>query len=780
MELVERPDLDAVKYLNSISFEQFKDDCIREAEENDTKNPTLTDIKTWYSVLKHFCKTTIKTNGVTKRIYAHSLSTPQGVGGRLFSGGSMQGIWSVYRGLLMRDRGTDIDMQNCHPQLLLYICKKHNIECFALDDYVNNRDTCLALFESRSVGKHAYLVATNSDKINKNSDLPHRFKMYDKEMKMIQKQLIRIEEYKNIVESIPEYKASKNFNGSAINRILCKYENDVLQCMIDTITRKGIEIAILMFDGLMVYGDYYNNTGLLSDLERAIETKFPGLGMKLAYKPHDATMSIPLDFVPDEHYEFRHADDDETAARMIIADLKDEMRYSFNRIFIKKDNVWICDPVAVKNHIFVYTLSSNIKKHNAKGEWTSYAQNNRTATAITMNVISILKDESTSDDDFYHKLHSTTKGRLCFKDGVLDFIQRRFFTWDEIDFEYYSPIMINSEYGEYFKNPDRKLSEHIRDTVIKPLFGEKTQIGLQALSRAICGHSEDKDWLYLLGKRDNGKGVIYDTLSAALGRYVGSFELSNILCQRNREDVNEVGRKLAWLLDLEWTRLAISQEIPDPKSGLHLNGKILKKILSGGDVHTVRRNYDVMMTQLILSLTMFIMGNNSLVADDEDVFEKCLEFSTALQFKSQYEIDFLREQYGEDMPLMLEGIHVADPDLKDLVKTPEWSRAIIILLYDYYSTTKVPINRIREDADVNSIRERILSSYEITRNPEDLLPVKEVSGRLDETLRKISNELAGLGVAKKLCKSGCYRNVTCFVGIRKIIQEVSEECLDDV
>ncbi len=153
-------------------------------------------------------------------------------------------------------------------------------------------------------------------------------------------------------------------------------------------------------------------------------------------------------------------------------------------------------------------------------------------------------------------------------------------------------------------------------------------------------------------------------------------------------------------------------------------------------------------------------------------------FSTPIY--SQYEIDFLREQYGDDMPLMLEGIHVADPELKNLIKTPEWSRAIIILLYDYYSTSKVPINRIREDADVNSIRERILSSYEITRNPEDLLPVKEVSDRLDETLRKISNELAGLGVVKKKPTGGCHKNVTCFVGIRRIIKEVTEECLDDV
>jgi hypothetical protein len=370
-----------------------------------------------------------------------------------------------------------------------------------------------------------------------------------------------------------------------------------------------------------------------------------------------------------------------------------------------------------------------------------------------------------SDDDFYHKLHSTTKGRICFKDGVLDFASRRFFAWDEIDFEYYPPVMIQSEYAEYFKNPDRELSTKIMKDVFRPLFGDKTSTALQLLSRAICGHSDDKVWASLLGKRNNGKGVIFDGLTSAFGGYVSAFELSNLLYQRSRDDVTEVSRKSAWLMDLEWTRLAIAQEVPDPKSGLLVNGKKLKKIQSGGDVHTARRNYDVRDTQLILELTLLIMGNNSLVADDEDIFEKCVEFSTSLQFKSQIEIDMMREEYA-DMPLMMEGIHVENPELKTLIKTPEWSRAIIILLYDYYSTSRVAVERKRENIEENTLRGRILEIYEITGFDSDLIPVKSVSDRLGETLRKTSNELDGLGIKKKKPWSGVFNKVTCFVGMK--------------
>ena len=366
MELIERPNPSAVAYLNSISFDQFKHDCIREADENETKHPSLTDVKTWYSILQQFCKTNLKTKGITKRIYSYSLNTPAGLGGRLFSGGSMQGIWSVYRGLLMRDIGTDIDMANCHPTLLRYICEIHNIDCHALEHYINHRDLCLKEFSSKNEGKLAYLVATNNDKFCKKAGLPYSFRQYDKEMKRIQQQLVSLPDYKNLFETIPEYRASKNFNGCAINRILCYYENIALQHAIHFINTKGIEIAILMFDGLMIYGDHYSNQDLLKEIEDYVESQMPGLGMKWTYKSHDESLNIPSEFDPELLEEFRHASDDEAAARMIIKDLEGSMKYSNGRIFIKKDNLWISDELQINDSLFVFVAKSNIKKINAK------------------------------------------------------------------------------------------------------------------------------------------------------------------------------------------------------------------------------------------------------------------------------------------------------------------------------------------------------------------------------------------------------------------------------
>ena len=304
MELIERPNKDAVSYLNSISFEQFQNDCIYEARTNGLSPPPMKDIKQWYTILKQFCQTNLKTKGVTKRIYSYSATTPTGLGGRLFCSGSLQSIWSVYRGLLMRDIGTDIDMTNAHPVILKYICNKHDIPCPQLEYYINNRDRCLSEFDSRAIGKKAYLSSVNSDKYARLKNPPSTFKRFDDEMGYIQRLLTNNPEYQNIVMTVPDSREFDNFNGSAINRILCYYENIILQHAIHVLNTKGIEIAILMFDGLMVYGDYYADLSLLKDIEEHVERMMPNLGMKWVYKHHDTSLQIPEDFVPDSKSEY--------------------------------------------------------------------------------------------------------------------------------------------------------------------------------------------------------------------------------------------------------------------------------------------------------------------------------------------------------------------------------------------------------------------------------------------------------------------------------------------
>ena len=288
MEITERLPLTPIHWLSQLSYSKFVELCL-----NKDKKHTKEECKTKYSILQNFCETNLKTDGITKRIYSYST----GVSGRLFSGGSLQGLPSTIRGLFMRDGvGTDIDMCNAHPVILRYICKLHNIPCPHLEYYISHREECVMKFESRELGKIAYLTALNKDTVNHAKGLPSEFKKYDVEIKQIQKQLVKIKEYTELVVSVPENKPYNKL-GSAVNRIMCYYENIILQHAIHFINKKGIEIAILMFDGLMVYGNYYKDDVLLEEITHYVEKKMNGLDMRWTYKEHNTELKIPEDFV---------------------------------------------------------------------------------------------------------------------------------------------------------------------------------------------------------------------------------------------------------------------------------------------------------------------------------------------------------------------------------------------------------------------------------------------------------------------------------------------------
>ena len=771
MELIERPNMKAVHFLNSITFEKFRQDCIDDAVKTGDKKPKETDMKTWYNLQKQFCKTNIKTKGITKRIYAYSQTTPAGLGGRLFGGGSIQGIWSVYRGLLMKGIGTDIDMSNCHPVILLYICKKHGLKCTELEYYINNRDKCLSEFSSRSVGKTAYLKATNDDKFSRDKTLPKSFKDYDKEMKQLQKQLVVLPEYQELRETIPEYKLTKNYNGSALNRILCYYENIILQHCIHVLNTKSIEVAILMFDGLMVYGDHYNNPELLNEIEKHVEEQMTGLNMKWTYKEHDTTLQIPEDFDEKEYEnEFRYVCDDNSASILIFNELKDVIVPTKGRMFLKRKNIWLCDENVINDYILDYILKSNICKQNDDKKYIPYNQNVKSAKNVREALLVKIRNQ---DDiiDIYEKFHTTTRNRLCFKDGVLDFKSRRFYQWDEVDFEYYTTVMIQREYGEYYKNPNTNTIEFIKDKVFVNLFGNDTNKALHYLSRGISGNYQDKNWATYTGNRDCGKGVLYEGLENAFGNeYVKTFELGNIMFERHT-DTQETSRKLYWLMDFEFSRLAISQETPPHSSNLRASGKLIKKLAGGGDTHVARRNYDRFDTHFKIDSTLFFMGNDELKVDCNDAFEHCIQFQSVNQFKTQAEIDKMIEN-GES-ELLISSFKVKDPTIKEKCKTEEWMNAIVYLIYENYNDEAVSFNSMEnnEEDETKTLRKRILDMYEITRSNRDEILCDTVYNYIgDNGKKKIEAELKSMGVVKKRAKSGCNRDKNCFYGLKVIIE----------
>jgi hypothetical protein len=258
---------------------------------------------------------------------------------------------------------------------------------------------------------------------------------------------------------------------------------------------------------------------------------------------------------------------------------------------------------------------------------------------------------------------------------------------------------------------------------------------------------------------------VYDDLSFGFEEYVGTFELGNILYHR-QSNTEETSRMLYWLIDLQFIRLAISQETPPTESGLKASGKMIKKMAGGGDTHVARRNYDRKDTHFKIDTTFLIMGNNALDVDTKDTMEHCIEFRSTNQFKSREEIEKMKAD-GE--PELLWGSYkIKDDDIKSKCQSEAWRNAVVYLIYEHYHKSPVVILRDGLDEDETPLRRKILTAFTITGNMTDELLVSDVDHLLSNCKKKIKNELESMGIVKVKSNKAETRNKWFYRGIKLI------------
>ena len=525
------------------------------------------------------------------------------------------------------------------------------------------------------------------------------------------------------------------------------------------------------------YSDNYDEKEYISRYNRSIPTKDEiGLGtIYFIFNEVDKKLSNKLmklykeilvqNNKPKPNLDIIYIESDNQCADILFDEYKDKLIYCKGQLFFKINNIWSNDKQTIELTLLNTILNKPFYTMNEKGKEKPYSQFVRNAKNIREALISKIMTDNIKNE-IYEKFHTTTKGRICFLDGVLDFQTKRFFTWKNIKFDYYSTVQIERNYEEYFTNPDEEEIENVKKQIYDVAFGDKVDNALHFLSRALCGHCEDKNFSVYIGNRDCGKGVIYDSLKNAFENYVKPFELSMIQYQRETNQ-DETSRKLYWLLDLEFARLAVSQEIPAVEKGMKTCGKLLKKLTGGGDEHIARRNYDRVDTHFKIDSTFLMMGNNEMLVDKQDTFEHCIEFNSVIQFKSQADIDIMIKN-GEDEKI-IQIYKVGDPNIKNKCMTEKWKNAMIYLLFKNYKETPVSTFKKIDDVEDNekSLRKRILESFTITGKINDYITCEEVNNILSESKGKIKIELESLNVIRKKQTKGDERNKQCYFGLTK-------------
>lgn len=265
MEYTERPNLRAVEWLLTVLSADF----VKLYRDNEA-DMTYSHVK---KVLQSFLK-----HKEVKVSYFKSQHDTLGVL-RSYSSG-IQGLPKEFRGLLCSHM-TDYDMVNCHPTILLNLCKKHHISHQFLDHFVASRNE---LYENKQTNKITIMVSMFS---NKKPKFPSPFMLaFDAEMKLIQKELISL--YPDLYDMAKTKNATEkkqNTDGTFISYVCQYHENQIINACV---LHFKLDVAVLMFDGFMTYG----NSVSVGELSSFVKERFD-MDITFTIKEHNDTLKIP-------------------------------------------------------------------------------------------------------------------------------------------------------------------------------------------------------------------------------------------------------------------------------------------------------------------------------------------------------------------------------------------------------------------------------------------------------------------------------------------------------
>lgn len=570
MEFIETTPLRELYYLQSLNFLQFKA-YAKSSDKNDTER------KESFQRVQNYCDLMIHNKGTTTRVYENDKSSD----GRRRSKNSPATLPAIIRSFIFGKTTTDLDMKNAQPTILRWLCKQHNISCPELDHYINNRDYILSKGISRDKVKTQYLCSYTYDKETTSKD--KAFIDYDMEAKRIQQLFYNMPEFRDIINSVPEEKTNKL--GSAMSRILSNYENIILEKVVEFVKTKHIDICALIFDGMLIYGNHYDNKHFLIELQTFINNEFKGINMTFAFKEQKTTIVIPDSFkIPQEPTDDDIVTNDVQASEKLFklyphwVCCNDDLY-----VYDKETGMWSCSSSVHVKIIKLFAKELTIMTKGKNGyEYTDKSYG--TELHLIERLPKLLKPLCINDNWLVDN-QNTSLGKILFNNGYFDFNELKFYEKDEKGFnnpEIFFVYKIDQNFTEYTQEELAYINSIKQRLFYDPLGIEQGDFLALQFARALSGE-QLKRIVFGLGYSNCGKSIIGSAVLKSCGEYAGSFNAENLASRNN----NDEAQSMRWTMLLQYKRIIISQELrPDIK----INGTIMKKVSSGCDT-LVGRNH---------------------------------------------------------------------------------------------------------------------------------------------------------------------------------------------
>lgn len=565
--------------------------------------------------------------------------------GRFFAnkGLSLQSLCKKIRHTIAREYYVDLDIVNCHPVLLQYLCKKNNFTHTQLTEYIKNRDKYV-YGPDRDQFKEAFLCATNGGGKTNLDELINdpRFglnckptivflKKYRKEMITIHDCFYNMRDHQKYDELVKRRKEKgKDYNHKAayMNMILCSLENEILMQIVNFF--KNPKDTVLIFDGLMLRKrtERYD----LEGCQDHIKSEYKGLKIELKEKPmdeyFDMSNRVILDYSEEEKQKeikftlvrrmlndiIKNNDiNDNTLASIFHKSLENDLitidDFGNGYFWNKKTKLWeerttkelqfeICNPDSmilstlsmIKDQSLIYLEVNKNNDDQFKREKIRYRQIESIINKVqsTRNVRDIFSRASSIflNINFKESIINRSHNYLPLKNGkVIDL--RDATVRDRLKTDYFS-----FECPVEYVAPQNWTNQDTNDNskFINQIFVENKeyidyfQIKGGSYLSGICIREMDI-WH---GDGLNGKSKLINALSLILNKFCANIDKSAIVFDPTQHRRKGGGNHTSHMMPIDGKRLILIQELEDNDT---LDSEIVKKLASSDPIEGVRECY---------------------------------------------------------------------------------------------------------------------------------------------------------------------------------------------
>lgn len=687
--------------------------------------------------------------------------------GRLYArdGQGLQAFPFDIRNPLLEKHYWDIDMENCHYNILAVLAEKWNLKTDAIRHYINNRNACLVMVSSnRGISKTAYLKIAyggnikiynefyNDDGVPADADLSV-VRAIEKEMSFIVDTCW--DKHFNATLDKQQQKIilkKPNAKFSLFALILQSEERKCLMAMMEFFRINKRSVDILIHDGCEVRkteGEIEFPKDLIEGVEKHITLR-TGYTFKVVNKPFSHAFKMPVK-------EQAEIIDDEYAARVFVKLLDDKISRDGDDIYYFNDatGLWAKGDAAFREAVSANKAKLIFTSLDDKGDATLI---NYGGKEINVKAMSKWILPSVPDTQFITRNGNSSKHKLLFADGIYDFNTGFTKGFDPA-------IVFNKRINrKYPVERDEALVKKINDILFVNAFstdgGEVVgEYMKKALAVGLAGDYRRKKFYMGLGEANCGKGLLVAAFREAFEGYAAEWDGNNL--KYNPRNGQDEAKKLAWIREMVGVRLAFSSELRMDK--IPIDGNLLKKVSSGGDAMGIRGNNQDQI-EFVNRATMFLLANDlcEITPKDTGTQSRIRVMRYRLKFVPKSE-DELKNAAGN----WISDERPMDAAIKEKFETTDYKDALFHLMADTFKNMieeerewggrladpKEVLEDTREWSgdSLSEFKMLIEAKYEITNSTADMVRSDEISKYIiDECKQKLSENKVGRELTKLL------------------------------